>query len=207
MNITKLTEKYIAENPSIKDCIKKGLINYSALTRLICEKNKIDKFDAVLIACRRYFYKVKTKNTHQDEIIKLVKNVKLRIRNKIMVAILEKPKDMEKIYLFQKKVKKEKCDFNLIEGEDVIILITNSNYKSEINEKFKLQIIEINSNLAQITMIFDPDIETVSGVVNYIYGLLSENGINVREEMSCWTDLMIIIDDDDMAKTMKVLSF
>jgi len=38
MNITKLSEKYINEHPSIKDCVRKGLINYSSLTRQIASE-------------------------------------------------------------------------------------------------------------------------------------------------------------------------
>jgi hypothetical protein len=61
MNITKLTESYIAEHPSVKDCLKKGFINYSSLTRQICKDLNLDakkNFDAVLIACRRYYRKI-----------------------------------------------------------------------------------------------------------------------------------------------------
>jgi len=206
MNITKLTEKYISDNPSIKDCVIKGIINYSALTREICDYHIIDKFDAVLIACRRYYWKIKKQDKHEKKIMDLVKNVKLRIRNKIIVAIIEKPRDMEKIYLFQKKVKKKKGDFNLIEGEDTITIITNKNYLDEIKELFKLKLIKINENLVQITMIFDEKIETTAGVVAYVYTLLAEKGINIYEEISCWTDLMVIIDEKDLVKAMDVLS-
>ena len=55
-------------------------------------------------------------------------------------------------------------------------------------------------------MIFDEKIETTAGVVSYIYSLLSEKGINIYEEMSCWTDLMIVIDENDLGKTMNILS-
>ena len=61
-NITKLTEGYIAEHPFVKDCLKKGLINYSSLTRQICQDLNLDprkNFDAILIACRRFYNKVK----------------------------------------------------------------------------------------------------------------------------------------------------
>ncbi|MBT3720413.1 hypothetical protein HN789_01055 [archaeon] len=206
MNITKITQKYIDDHPSIKDCIVKGIINYSALAREICNFHKTNQFDAVLIAARRYFYKVK-KQVHETKIINLIKNSKLIVRNKIIVAILDKPKDLAKIYNFQKHVKKEKGDFNLIEGEEVVTIITNAKYSKIILNEFKTWLIQIEKNLAQITLIFSPEIETTSGVVNYIYGLLSDKGINVLEEMSCWTDLMIILDNKDLSKAMTVLSF
>lgn len=206
MNVTKLTEKYISQHPSIKDCIVKDIINYSALAREICDFYKLEKFDAVLIACRRYFYKL-DKNIHEKKIIELVKNTKLLVRNKIIVAIMDKPKDLVRIYNFQKQVNKEKGDFNFIEGENVITIITNSKYEDLINSEFKTWLIQIEKNLVQITMLFSPEIEITSGVVNYVYGLLADNNINVLEEMSCWTDLMIVLDEKDLAKAMAVLNF
>ena len=62
MSVAKLTKKYIENHPSVNDCIKNNLINYSELARQICDKNKIDKFDAVLIACRRYAWNVQKDN-------------------------------------------------------------------------------------------------------------------------------------------------
>ncbi len=206
MNITKISEKYISEHPSIKDCLIKEIINYSALAREICDFYRIDKFDAVLIACRRYYYKLK-KKVHEKDIIKLVKNSKLIVRNKIIVAIIEKPKDLVRIYNFQKLVKKEKADFNIIEGENVITIVTNEKYQNHISEEFKSWLLKVERNLVQITLVFNPMIETTSGVVNYIYGLLADNDINVLEEMSCWTDLMMILEEKDLARAINVLSF
>lgn len=207
MNITKETEKYIAEHPGIKSCINKDLINYSALSRQICDELKIDKFDAVLIACRRYFWKHKNDPQHKNEVFSLLKNAKVMVKNKMIVAILEKPRDLEKLYIFQKKVKKKKGDFNIIEGQDVVTIITNSENASEIKEAFTSWLVKVNHNTVEIAIIFDEKIETTPGVVSYVYSLLAENNINVLEEMSCWTDLMIVIDEKDMAKAVKVLSF
>jgi aspartokinase len=207
MSITKLTEQYIAEHPSIKDALKKDLINYSALSRAICDELNIKKFDAVLIACRRYFWKVKNQEPHEKNIIELLKGAKLRVRNKIAVAIFEKPRDLESIYLLQQALKKKKADFNLIEGEDAITIVTNEEYIDLLEKKFRFNILKTTKGLVQITLIFNEKIETTHGVVSSIYSLLSENGVNINEEMSCWTDLMLIIDKNDLGKTMKLLSF
>ena len=40
---TELTEKYLSEHPSIKDCLKEGIINYSKLSRKIANELEIEK--------------------------------------------------------------------------------------------------------------------------------------------------------------------
>ena len=39
---TELTEKYLEEHPSIKDCLKHGIINYSKLSRKIAQEAELD---------------------------------------------------------------------------------------------------------------------------------------------------------------------
>ena len=58
-NITKITENYIRTHPAIKQSIKNNIINYSKLARLISKEKNIKNFDAILIACRRYYDKIK----------------------------------------------------------------------------------------------------------------------------------------------------
>ena len=91
-----------------------GVINYSALARSICDYYEIDRFEAVLIACRRYVDRLQH-IPREEKIVELLSQTKLRVRNKITVAILDKPRDFGKIYAFQKYVRKDKADFNLIE--------------------------------------------------------------------------------------------
>jgi aspartokinase len=206
MNIAEITHRYISERPSIKDCLKRGLINYSALAREICLQLDNKNFDAVLVACRRYIQRIRTNATHEKRITDLVRRARIRLRNQISIVIIEKPRDFERIYRMQREIKAARGDFHLVEGEDSLTLITNTEYIPGIRESFKGRIKQITENQVQITMIFDAKIETTSGVVAFIYSLMAENGINVREEMSCWTDLMMVLDEHDAAKAMRVLS-
>lgn len=206
MSVTRLTQNYIAEHPSIKDCLRRGFINYSALSREVCSHYGIDRFDAVLVACRRIYKKIRSQAPQEKRIVNLIKRAKLRSRNKIMVGIIEKPRDYERLYTLQRDIKRQRGDFHLVEGEEAITIISNSEYAPDLRDAFKGRILKLTLDLTQITMIFDERIESTPGVVSYIYGLLSDHGINVQEEMSCWTDLIIVIDESDASKAMRVLS-
>jgi len=58
----------------------------------------------------------------------------------------------------------------------------------------------------QISMLLSEEVEIVPGVVAYVYGLLAEHGINLREEMSCWTDLMLVIEQKDLETAVRLLT-
>lgn len=206
MNVSRLAQKYIKEHPSIADCLDRGLINYSSLAREICSTLKIDAFDAVLIACRRHRAKHRTRAVHEKKINALLRSAKVRVRNKIIVLIIEKGRTLDKALALQKLVREERGDFNVIEGEEVITIVTNSDYLPRARVIFEGRIKKIIKQLVQITMIFDESVETVSGVVANVYRLFADNDINIREEMSCWTDVMVVIEEKDIAKAMQLLS-
>jgi len=210
VNITKLTEEYISEHPSIKDCLKKGMINYSKLTRQIASELDIDikkNFDAILIACRRFVRKVKTEKIREDEILNTLKKSKVEIKNKIIAVVIEKNIYFDNLLSLEKEIKKRAEVFHMIEGTSSITLITSEDFLASIKKLFKNKIIKENTNLAEITIRSPKEIETTSGVVSYLYSLFGDHGINIVETMSCWTDTLFVIKEEDVAKAMAFLRF
>ena len=210
MNITKLTEKYINEHPSIKDCVRKGLINYSSLTRQISDEMKLDlkeNFDAILIACRRYFSKVKKEDILEKKIIEILKKSKLEVKNKIVVVVVEKDIYFNHLIDLHKEVKKKAEVFHIIEGSTTITLITAAEFTEQIKRLFKNKILRISENLVEINLKSSEELEKTPGVIAYLTTLLAENGINIIETMSTWTDTLFVISEEDIAKVMGVLKF
>lgn len=210
MNITQLTEKYIQEHPSIKDCVRKGLINYSALTRKISKDMKLDldkNFDAILIACRRYFGKVNREAVMEEKILDLLKKSKVEVKNKMIAVIVEKNIYIDHLLDLEKEVKKKADVFHIIEGSASITIITGEEYLQKIKKLFKTKIIKENKNLVEIIVKSPSELETLPGVVGYLYSLFGENGINIIETMSTWTDTLFVIEEKDIAKVMQILRF
>ena len=207
MSISRLTHKYIREHPSVQDCLERGLINYSALAREICSGSDDTSFDAVLVACRRYFQKKKNHASREQRIINLIKRAKVRVRNKIAVASVDKLRGLDKALEIQTLVKKEKGDFNLVEGEDAITFITNIEYLQLIKKTYGSSVLKTSTGLAQISMIFGDNLDMTPGVLAFLYRIFSENDINIREEMSCWKDVMVVVEEKDVSKVMQMLNF
>ena len=209
-NITKLTEQYISEHPSIKDALKKGLINYSKLTRQIADELDIDlkkNFDAILIACRRYYRKVKKEETLEKGILDILKRSKVEVKNKIIAVVLDKSIFFESLLNLGKEIKKKGDIFHIIEGTSAITIITSEEYADKIKKLFKNKIIKLNDKLVEITLKSPTEIENIAGVVPYLYSLFGEHGINIVETLSCWTDTIFVVEEKDIAKVMEVLRF
>ncbi len=207
---TELTIEYIKDHPDIKNCLKKDLINYSSLARLIAKDldiaNKTSK-EAILIAARRFKDKLKKEISHEKEVKSLLASSETEIKNKISVYILEKGINLDYIDEIQKKVRKESGKFYIIEGSSNYTIITQEKYSKDIEARFKSKIVTKEKDLVLINLITPKEIEEIPGVVSYITSLFAENNVNIIEFLSCWNDIIFIIDAKDVSKTIEFLKF
>lgn len=207
---TELTEKYLSEHPSIKDCLREGIINYSKLSRKIAKELDIEKktsLEAILIASRRYAEKIKKEKVREEKIIEILKKTELEIKNKIVVAILQKTNNSEILIDLEKKIRKQGDVVYAIEGTKTYTLITSEKYLKEVESRFKNQIIKISKDQAMIIMKNPQGIEETTGFTAYLYSRFGEHGVNILETISCWTDTIFVISEEDIATTMKFLKF
>lgn len=203
--VSRIVQHYVHQRPSVKECLQRGLVNYSALAREICEVEGVKQFDAVLAACRRLRPRLRGLASHEKAVTKLVKEAKLGIRSRMIVAILEKQRAMERVAQFQLAVRGKRGDITTIEGETSITIITNESHADLIRTSFRSAVRKLTSGVAQITMLFPERIEHTPGVVAHIYNLVRERSVNILEEASCWTDLMLVVNEEDLAATLAAL--
>jgi len=207
---TELTEKYLSQHPSIKDCLRAGVINYSKLSRKIAKELNIEKktsMEAILIATRRYAEKIKKEKIRQEKIIQILKGSELEIKNKIVVAIIQKNVPSEDLLDIEKKIKKRGDTIYVIEGTKTYTLVTSKKYLEDVQNKFKNRIIKTTEDQAMIIMKNPTGVEETTGFVAYLYSLFGEYGVNILETMSCWTDTIIVISEKDIAAVMSFLKF
>ncbi len=210
MSTTELTEKYIETHKAIKDRLKSGLINYSSLARKIAKELDIEKKttkDAILITARRYKEKIRKEKLKEDEIKLLLKQSEIEIKNKVSVFILEKGIYLDNFIELEKKVRENEDIFFSVEGTKSITLIISEKYSDLVNKYFKNRVVNHRGKNAVVIIKSSKDIENVSGVLGYVANLFSDNNVNIVESMSCWTDTIFIVKEDDATKIMEFMRF
>lgn len=206
---TETTNEYIKEHADIKSCLKKGLINYSSLARLISKELNIEKKtskEAILIAARRFQERLKQEINYEKKIKNLLANSEIEVKNKVTILILKKNLDLDQIHDIEKFIKKDSGIFYLLEGSAHYSIITQDKYANQF-QKFGKNIIVRHENQALINYKSPKDIEYVPGVVAYLTSLFTEHNVNITEIMSFWTDTLFIINNDDANKAMGFLKF
>ncbi|MBI2558269.1 ACT domain-containing protein [Candidatus Woesearchaeota archaeon] len=208
-NITKLAEDYISEHPSVKDCVKNGLVNYSSLSRKIASELNLNKknFDAILVACRRFRSKLRKDDVFENKIRSILKKSRVEIKNKVIAIVLEKDIYFENLINLEKEIKRKMEIFRIIEGASGITVITAEDFLDLIKKYFRNKIILENKNLAEIIIKSPEEIETTPGTYAYLASLFGENNINIVESLSCFTDTIFLVKEQDAGKVINLLRF
>ena len=199
--------RYINQHPVVRSALNRGIVNYSALAREICTALTIPNFAAVVAALQRRAHRVESRSAPaRSEIVRLLQRATLTIHGRLAVVVVEKPRSFTTLHELQNRIHDSRGYFQYIEGSDAVVVIVSRENSNLLAERFRDRVLSVRDGLAQVHLRFDAKIETTVGVGAFVYGLLAERGINILEEFSCWTDMMLMIHERDLPITLSILS-
>jgi len=201
--VARQVREYIAGHPSITDALKMDIVNYSALARRICKELGIRREEAVLAACRRYPVE-KLRGYSEDAIRRMLKKSQVQTRTKVAaITVVEGVDVLQRLgdLLDENKV----C--RLLQVSRGTVIIVDDTSVSRVTKKLRPEhIISVARGLVEIAVTSPETIEKTPGLLAFLSGALASRGINIVEEMSCYTDTIFILDRKDMTRAMEVLA-
>lgn len=207
-SLAEKTRVYIDTHPSIKDCVSKELVNYSALARKIMKDIDVDNEEAVMIACRRYASKLSTTTNHEMGILSVLKDSRLEMRTKTCIVTAKNDWSvLHKMDNLFKDLWNENSIMQVVQSASAVTIIADKMLKDRIMDTVgRFNIIKVRENLVEIVVKSPEKIVDTTGVIAYLITNLSDAGINIEETVSCYTDTIFIVDEEDMINAYSVLS-
>ncbi len=205
--IAEMTRKYIDRHPSVRDCISKDLVNFSSLARLIMKETGVKHEEAVLAASRRYAAKL-SKTDFEGAIMEVFQESRLELKTRISIVVAKNEwivlRNLEEIV---KKILTEKSTMQVMQSTNGITVVSEDKHLPAISKAIGQDyIISIRQNLAEITVRSPSRIENTPGAFAYLISMLSEQGVNLLEAMSCYTDTIFLVTREDMMRAFDILS-
>jgi aspartokinase len=200
-------EEYIDTHPITRNALQHGIVNYSALARVIQKSLGITKnFEAVLIAIRRNAEKlIKIKEHLETRVQYILTESNFEIKTKMAVLTLENdPYVLKQLGDIAKELSSERIHFQLIQGSNAITFVIEQKFLDRL-KKLEKSFLKIKKDRVEITIKSPAKIEEVPGVISMIMNAFSERNINILETMSCYTDTMILINPEDLGASVKLL--
>jgi hypothetical protein len=192
--ISELVWLYVKRRPYIKELLRSGVVNYSALARKLSleifgrEKNLAAVKASLIRIARRLS---ENEESLEEKVLNVLKDSSITITTKVAVVISSSP--LEKLK-----------PLSFVKSRNYITYIVPELALNEI--KKSSGIIKIERVLNLITIHSTDEIEKVPGVIAMILNALASDGINVVEFISCYTDTLLVVKEADTTRAFEILS-
>lgn len=203
ISVAEATRRVIRTKPSIIDCLRYEVINFSALAQLIkpevlavCKKQKL-KLDSIKMSLMRYTDQlIEDHDNLEKQVAEVISDTSLELKNDLVVITVKQQHVISKINEISRFIKKFRF-FQLIQGTESFTILADQNKKMDLIALFSpTSVIKIVENQSALILISPDKIVDVPGVISYLSYILSTGQVNLTQIMSCHTDTIFLVDRD-----------
>jgi aspartokinase len=168
----------------------------------------VNNEEAVMIACRRYASKLGTTSNHEMDILSVLKDSRLEMRTKTCIITAKNDWSvLHKMDNLFKDLWNENSIMQVVQSASAVTIIADKMLKDRIMDTVgRFNIIKVRENLVEIVVKSPEKIVETAGVIAYLITNLSDAGINIEETVSCYTDTIFIVGEEDMINAYSVLT-
>ncbi len=191
MAIANVVRMYLKNKPYILEAMESGIVNLSALSRIIGKSLSIKNYAAIKAALRRYSMELrraefgieaKALSVLKGNSITLIDGVSLIVMDKEIVA-----QNLAKVKM----------------GDYFVYLFSPEQARALKEHR---QIVKKHENCSAIIIRSGESVESVPGVMAFVTSLFAEYNINVIGMISCYTDNIFVIDRLDSMRAYEIAS-
>ncbi len=212
ISIAEAVRIVVSRHPSILDCLRLNIGNYSSIGRKIYDEvvealgGRYPSLYAIKIALKRYAeYLNRNISSYEGRIKDILRNSQLEMINDVTVYTLRSKEFFRKMGTILEKIS-EGHFIQVTQGRRSITIVADRIASSEISKYInESDILDVMNNQSAIIIVSPKDIIEVPGVVNYITSLLFYEGINITQIISSYIDTIVIVDRRDSLRTYQVL--
>ncbi|MEN8252923.1 MAG: hypothetical protein ABFQ62_00925 [Patescibacteria group bacterium] len=190
------------------EAMRSGIMNLSAYAKSIQDDVEKDTWknvstNSLVVALSRVAKELKSGESLRPDF----SMEDLTIRSPLSDVSFAKTKEnLEQLHAFQKDfIGKENQFFMMTQSVREITIILAPEHKQLLFSYMKSEPKEIFDNLVAITISFSPEYLTIPNVIYTIIAQIALQRVNIREIVSTYTELSIVIDEKEMQKAIEAL--
>lgn len=200
-SVTKQVFAALDANPYMKQAIKYGIANHSAIAKKLEIKGASEV--AVKAAVRRYAEQLEYYD-YSKKLKKLFTGTQVVLKSDITVLVLSPT--LDSLAAAQKVSKLLGNEFSMISSPSAITLIIDQKKLPEVKKIIRPKsIMETIKNQYSLSLRSPLEVETTPGWVAFFTELLAREGINIREYFSCYLDTVFVLNKEDALKAYELL--
>lgn len=187
-SVAQRVREAIQVRPSLIDALKLGIVNYSALARLLQIEISDGSIEAVKAAVIRVAEDLGVEHRLQEEEVRsILRESKVKLQDKIAVLISPIKIDIPAL-------------FTTALTDSYVYIVDQTAIRIELPKQ-----VQVMSNLVAMILLSPDKVETTPGFVAFITQLLGSRNINIIEFISCFTNTVIILSPKDALTAFSLL--
>jgi hypothetical protein len=204
MGISQMVREALAARPCLSECLKQGVVNYSAAARLLARELGIkDKDDAIKMALIRS--QKRSEPGLEEKLRKLIASSVLELRTDLAVLHLDR-RSSDIVLRNLAKISGGQLFSQVSIGSRFLTIIIGENDTDKVLEGLSVSdVIRVIRDQAAIILVSPLDVEETPGFISYVTSLLSVRGINITEILSCYSDTVIVLRRGDALRAYQIL--
>ena len=187
-SVAQLVRETLSMRPFLLDALKMGIVNYSALARVLQREIGEGSLEAIKAAIIRVGEElVEEWGLREEEVLSILKESKVRLQDKIAVIISPVMLDIPYIataYL----------------TDSYVYIVDQTELREPLPEG-----VQVTRDLVALILLSPERVETTPGFVAFISQLLASRNINIVEFISCSTNTVIVLDSRDALEAFRLL--
>lgn len=208
VSISKVVKEVIDDDLSLQDALSRRYGNFTAIARLIKPKVERDlgrrvNFESLVTSVKRTKPRLQLAQGGIEGV--LARSV-VNVRTDVAKLNLEKSKRaLEAARNIMATYQEEFLQIS--ESNTSITMIFDQKLLEEIHKKFNdSDVLDEQSDLAAIIVHSPTEIVRIPGVVLSLYAKIAENHVNIEDTVSCFTDTIVVIRMEEVARTFSTLT-
>lgn len=210
MSVSKIVKEIVREQPYLLEAINRGIIHFGNLSselrpkiEAILQKKVTDS--SIIMALRRYADEVQ-ENYEQEGNRRISCEINMKT-NICDFNVIKTPSLLQRIPSLYNLVDLNRGDFlNITIGNHEISIVVSRKHYDAFKSALKGEdILENQSELVALTIVFDGDFFNTPGITYQILQSLAWGNINILEIISTMTELTLVINKEDSIKSYEVL--
>ncbi|HTZ62092.1 MAG TPA: ACT domain-containing protein [Thermoplasmata archaeon] len=206
-SIARQVRDYLDGHPVLADAIRLGIGNYSAIARRIGTDLGQERPEAIIAACRRY-PRGRGESFREAGVRRVLRKSRIETRTKVAAITLAQGIDvLQRLGDVVEELLDENSLCRLIQVSRGTVVIVDEESVLRVTKELRgPQVLGVHKGLVELAVTGPESIEETPGLLTLLTGVLSAQGINIVEALSCYTDTIFLLDQRDLNAAIAVLT-
>lgn len=210
VSVASIVRGLVLSKPFIRSCLAEGVVNYSALARLIAEELRSRNIQASHGAIKMALVRIREELVESEKMLRtklkrVLGETVLQLQSDLVVVTVRKHATLARLPVIVKSMEMARF-FQILQGVNTFtFIVSRENLGNLLGNIAREDVIEIIEDQAAVILVSPREIVETPGVIAFISLALYENGINITQIVSCYNDTIILVDSSKAWEAYRAL--